>query len=135
MFTGHSLGAACATIAAARAKYFWPDVDIALITFGSPRVGDKKFVQHVNTVSRIERYVNNSDVVTMLPPRIRYRHTRGLKYINSKDRALDSPGLLYMACDRVVGRVRAIWGGLKLFVSGVFDGASDHLLWNYIRED
>lgn len=62
-FTGHSLGAALATLAAARIA------PTALYTFGSPRVGDKEFVASLEPVARrIHRVVHGEDVVTTVPP-------------------------------------------------------------------
>ncbi len=62
VFTGHSLGAALATLACAR----WPGG--RLITFGSPRVGNTAFVEALTQTARIERYVDCCDIVTHLPP-------------------------------------------------------------------
>src|SRR5262245_26195054 len=66
-FCGHSLGAAMATICAFRCK----TCSIAsnpqeLHTFGSPRVGCKRYVRHAE-VSHF-RWVHNNDVVTRVPP-------------------------------------------------------------------
>ncbi len=62
-YTGHSLGAALATLAAAR------HAPTALYTFGSPRVGDADFVASLKDIaSNIHRVVNGNDVVTTLPP-------------------------------------------------------------------
>jgi len=62
-FAGHGLGAALATLAAARHP------PTALYTFGSPRVGDATFAA---SLSRIEntfhRVVYDEDIVTDLPP-------------------------------------------------------------------
>lgn len=73
--TGHSQGAALATLAADRYK----DVQ-GLYTFGSPRVGDEKF----KTGFRIDayRFVNKSDIVTRVPPHGLYCHVGKLKYID-----------------------------------------------------
>jgi hypothetical protein len=76
--TGHSLGAALATLAADR----FQDVQ-GLYTFGSPRVGDREF--QVNFRLRAYRMVNGDDIVTRVPPAGIYRHVGELKYIDRKD--------------------------------------------------
>lgn len=60
-FTGHSLGAALATLQASVRK---PD---CLYTFGSPRVGDSDFVLTLNNLPG-RRYVDCCDIVTRVPP-------------------------------------------------------------------
>ncbi len=63
VFTGHSLGAALATLAASAFK------GSKLVTFGSPRVGDQAFVDQVLAVTPWRsRYVDCCDVITTLPP-------------------------------------------------------------------
>ncbi|MEL6893315.1 MAG: lipase family protein, partial [Actinomycetota bacterium] len=67
-FAGHSLGGAMAQICAGRCQLS----DIAAVphevhTFGSPRVGTKRYIQHAD-VQHI-RWVNNNDIVTRVPPR------------------------------------------------------------------
>jgi len=67
-FTGHSLGAALATLAASRYQ------TAGVYTFGSPLVGNQSFAAAFNAVfhdgagSRSFRYVNDHDVVTQVPP-------------------------------------------------------------------
>lgn len=64
-FTGHSLGAALATLAADRYQ------DTAgVYTFGSPLVGDQIFAGHFNArfAGHSFRFVNDHDVVTHVPP-------------------------------------------------------------------
>ena len=60
-YTGHSLGAALATLAAANHP------PRALYTFGSPRVGNQLFVDSLNKVP-IYRIVDDEDFVANLPP-------------------------------------------------------------------
>ena len=81
LYTGHSLGAALATLAAGRRP---PDT---LYTFGSPRVGDKDFAATL-AGAVIYRYVNCCDAVTQLPPAI-YQPVGTLRYINSYGRLRD----------------------------------------------
>ena len=63
--TGHSLGAALATLAAEAL----PNVG-GVCTFGSPLVGDQVFAGFFNQQGRNRsfRYVNDHDIVTHLPP-------------------------------------------------------------------
>ena len=71
--TGHSLGAALATLATARMVKNGQPVE-ACYVFGSPRVGNKKFTQELNGVP-VYRIENGSDIVTSIPldvPGIRY---------------------------------------------------------------
>lgn len=72
-FTGHSLGGALATLAASR----WNTETTHLYTFGSPRVGGKKFIQSFKSKNRY-RFRNNNDIVTRVPPEwIGYNHVSG----------------------------------------------------------
>ena len=76
--TGHSLGAALATICASRIDAH------ELYTFGSPRVGNAAFIKEMKS-DKIKhyRFVNNNDVVTKVPFAIMgYRHGGELQYIN-----------------------------------------------------
>lgn len=59
-YTGHSLGAALATLAAER------HAPSAVYTFGSPRVGNQAFVDSLGNVP-IYRIVDGADVVTTVP--------------------------------------------------------------------
>ena len=73
--TGHSLGAALATLAADRFSCVQ-----GLYTFGSPRVGDREFKKgfRVNAY----RFVNNRDIVTRVPPSGMFRHVGELNFID-----------------------------------------------------
>ena len=73
--TGHSLGAALATLCADR----YGNVQ-AVYTYGSPRVGNDVFKENfdVNTY----RIVNNDDIVARVPPPGAYVHVGELKFID-----------------------------------------------------
>ena len=114
--TGHSLGAALATLEVAR----WLDQGRpvkALYTFGQPRTGDNTFARHFNLAFKpfAFRFVNNNDLVTRIAPRsFGYSHLGTFKYFTEKgdfkeeiswwDRFLDS------------------WQGR---MDDIFDGGSD----------
>jgi len=72
--TGHSMGAAIATLAAADLYAITPD--LSLYTFGSPRVGDEKFAAHIDRIiPDTYRIVNSQDLVPHLPQRfLGFRH-------------------------------------------------------------
>lgn len=66
--TGHSLGAALATLFG----YFLADEiinDITVVSFASPRVGNYKFREHFDKKQNLSHYriVNNRDIVTVCP--------------------------------------------------------------------
>ena len=72
--TGHSLGGAIATFAAA--DLYSLSKDLTLYTFGSPRVGDDGFARYFDSiVPDTFRVVNNEDLVPHLPQRfLGFRH-------------------------------------------------------------
>lgn len=68
VLTGHSLGGALATIAAAELGDEFPITGI--YTFGQPAVGKQDFRVFMQRYqSRLYRVVNDGDIVAMLPPR------------------------------------------------------------------
>jgi triacylglycerol lipase len=85
-FTGHSLGGALATMAAAFCKFNEDPIILnGLYTYGQPRVGSEKFAANFNTAFKSQsfRFVNDADVVTRVPPSIcDYSHIGQLKYFD-----------------------------------------------------
>ena len=69
IITGHSLGAALATIAAIDIKYMFPNVPVVCVLFGSPRVGNRAFAKSFNKyVKTCYNIINEEDAITKLPP-------------------------------------------------------------------
>jgi hypothetical protein len=82
LFTGHSLGAAMATLASSLRK---PQ---ALYTIGSPRVGDQAFADLLQGLDN-HRYVDCCDLVTRVPPEgLGYAHIPGMIYYINFSRAV-----------------------------------------------
>ncbi len=103
-FTGHSLGAALATIAVTR----FHGAECGLYTYGSPRCGDERFVQAVEgKTQRVFRFVNCQDIVTQIPPEIvmmpYYRHVGVEKYINRDGNIIENPNPAEKLIDATVG--------------------------------
>lgn len=119
--TGHSLGAALATLAAT-----YTERKVAgVYTFGSPRVGNRRFSRELN--SRLGRTFwriqNNNDIVTRIPPTIMgYKHTGQLVYLDSYSQIRLGISCWHLFKDRLRGRVKEIKA----------DGIKDHLIQNYI---
>lgn len=66
-FTGHSLGAAIATLAAV---HWQGSASKALYTFGSPRVGDRTFAARASDAVPSYRFVHAQDIVARVPPEL-----------------------------------------------------------------
>jgi hypothetical protein len=99
-YTGHSLGAALATLAAARRK---PD---ALYTFGSPRVGDDGFGRLLDTIPT-QRVVNCSDMATTVPGRfLGYRHVGDQVFMTSTAELFVNPSPLRVVFSKATANVK-----------------------------
>lgn len=121
--TGHSLGAALATLSADR----YANVQ-GLYTFGSPRVGDIDFKN--NFLANSYRFVNNNDVVTTVPPGGLYSHAGQLRYIDPDGLIHDNLSRLERFSFDVQGKFKNIFtsiGKLKNGLSGIIpDPIKDH---------
>jgi len=123
-FAGHSLGGAMSTICAGRCFLSHiPSTPKQLFTFGSPRVGNRNYVNHVD-LDHV-RWVNNNDIVTRVPPVwLGYRHTGQEMYFNAFGdlRQLTS-------WQRSKDRWRGMWMSLR---KGRVDHFSDHIMDGYV---
>lgn len=123
-FCGHSLGAAMAAICAGRCRLSYIRSNPrALFTFGSPRIGNRRYVNYVHIETY--RWVNNNDIVTRVPPPwLGYRHKGQEVYLNAygKIRQLTH-------WQRLKDRWRGFVSGLK---EGRIDFFADHSIKQYI---
>lgn len=80
--TGHSAGAALATLFSYMLS---PLIEqkIVVVSFASPRIGNKAWKEEYQTLSNVEHYriINNKDAITVTPY-IRYHHCGTPIYIN-----------------------------------------------------
>lgn len=123
-FCGHSIGGALATICAGRCMLSYIKTEPeGLFTFGSPRVGCKRYVNHVKLAHY--RWVNNSDVVTCVPSAfVGYRHSGTEMYIDRLGRLKDLQGWR-----RISDRIQWFLSGLGRLKT---DQLSDHSSLGYI---
>ena len=114
--TGHSLGAAMATIAATR---YAPH---ELFTFGSPRVGGPRFIKNIKCPHL--RFMNNNDIVCRIPPAwLGFRHHGEMIYFNADGNQQTKPTWK----DLFLGVLNS-WKRFKFF-----DGIVDHGIPNYVK--
>jgi hypothetical protein len=130
LLTGHSLGAAMATLLATIKR---PDY---LYTFGSPRVGDPAFVAALTGISS-RRFVDCCDIVTRLPPeslsaKIKYAHHGEPYYIDRHRLITENPDDVFICQDRLAAAAEYLleyaW---RIGNVGVRDLA-DHATINYV---
>eukprot|EP00899_Mesostigma_viride_P019397 jgi/Mesvir1/27459/Mv07241-RA.2 len=68
--TGHSLGGALCTLGGAWCALEYPTADVHTISFGSPRVGNSKFVRAFHALVGISyRVIHDWDPIPSVPPR------------------------------------------------------------------
>ena len=125
--TGHSLGGAMATIAAAKLIH----VDkpfISVYTFGQPRALSRETAQvfNVECKSRFFRFHNNNDIVTRVPARLMgYSHVGNYLYITEEKEIYREVGFWFKFLDQVDGAVKDV-------KEKGFDGIKDHNINEYL---
>jgi predicted lipase len=125
--TGHSLGGAMATIAAAILVH--KDLPFTSVyTFGQPRAMTQETARifNVECRSRFFRFHNNNDMVTRVPSRVMgYSHVGTFLYISSEETIHEESGFWFRFLDLVDGAVEAVRErGL--------DGFEDHRMDKYL---
>lgn len=123
--TGHSLGAALATVCTQRLEHTtkYRNRIAACYTFGSPRVGDKDF--DLEFKSPIYRVVNTTDVVTVVPLlTMGFIHIGDVRFLGRNDSEMRRFVPIFQRL------FQFLFGVLKLFVPWV----SDHAIVEYRRK-
>ena len=126
--TGHSLGGALASVAAAHRVERCLPVD-GVYTFGSPRVfeWDTAIKYDQSAGDRTFRFVNNVDIVTRLPKRLmNYRHIGSLKYFDENGVLKEDPSWWSRFVD-------AIQGSFEDFMVKGPAAIKDHAIDDYIN--
>ena len=109
--TGHSLGAAMATVGAARIEAELLMHPVSVYTFGSPRVFDQMAANTYNAImgSRTFRIVNNNDVVTDIPfEMMGFSHVGSFKYLDTNGMLKTDPSWWYLLLDGAFGAITDI---------------------------
>jgi triacylglycerol lipase len=117
--TGHSLGAALATLVAGRLN----NPDVVLYTYGSPRAGDKKW----NSMQKFThyRFRNNNDLVTRIPPAFMgFRHNGKFMYFDTNSEVTENPKFTKKLVEWFKGMIKGIF-------TFSFDSFSDHDISTY----
>jgi len=122
--TGHSLGAAMASIFTARLTEL--GYNVILYTFGSPRVGDKKWANFLKDVP-VYRFVNTNDIVTRIP-KIGYDHVGEMYYLGYDGGMSTGRSFWKLIKDNIKARIKAWKKGQA------FSGFYDHLINNYLKK-
>ena len=128
--TGHSLGAAMATLVARRcvmAEHL--QTPMALFTYGCPRVGNKEYVQEFNDLLVHHRWVNSGDIVTKVPLPPFYQHTGTMHHIGS-DGLITKDANSKNTVMSIIKLVFNFWGGLLAKMMG---DAKDHSIQIYTQ--
>ncbi len=127
-FTGHSLGAAMATLMARRCVL---DISMRvpiLFTYGSPRVGNRAYINEFNGQITHHRWVNDGDIVTKVPFVPFYYHCGTMHHISSS-------GKVTVEYDRKISWTRIL---SLLLPHGIFKliagDAKDHSSELYVQK-
>jgi hypothetical protein len=123
LLSGHSLGGALATIAAALLPSAYT---CDLVTFGAPRAGNTRMVELARLrCVRVVRVVHDRDVVPTIPMRLMgYSHVPGDWLLLQPDTTLQE-----MGCERTL--LQELWLRTRGVLAADF-GISDHFITSYL---
>ena len=125
--TGHSLGAAMATLVASVMRSQW------LVTLGSPRVGDTDFIATIKAAN-IRRIVDCCDAVTEVPPPLfGYTHLSTCTYITRDAQVLQDPVSSVIDADRMEARREYVMTYAWRIGAVLLRDLADHAPINYAR--
>jgi triacylglycerol lipase len=126
--TGHSLGAALATLLVAKLRFEEDKPVFGCYTFGQPRTGDRGFARAFDADFKalLFRFVNNNDVVPRVPPRATlYCHVGTFLYFD-RDKMLRADEAFWF---RLLDSVK---GAKEDFLNPGPDAVKDHSMTEYI---
>lgn len=131
LITGHSLGAAIASLLAVTIT-LETDVDLSIATFGSPLVGDNAFVELFNSLIKDSvRVVHEFDIVTRVPKvsfdMTEYKHVDTMLHLNDKGQVM---GRLRLVCNFVANLISF---GEKALSDLDGEALRDHHVRAYVR--
>ena len=127
LILAHSLGS-IGQIATIEMKEIYNDTNIDCITFGSPRMGDKIFVEMCNKcINENIRIVNDNDIVPCFPLDTHYRSIGKILLIKNEKAKYEE---------------RNIWTNIRIYILVLFSWIpflkihviTDHKIQNYINE-
>ncbi|MGW1990253.1 lipase family protein [Embleya sp. NPDC001921] len=127
-FTGHSLGGALAMLAGARMYFEDPrQLPDGVYTYGQPRTCERILAgAHKKAFKeRHHRFVNNNDVVPLLPPEPPFTHVEHLRHFDADGKLHDRMPVLAGLTDRAKGLTADP-------LAPASDGVRDHAMKNYL---
>jgi triacylglycerol lipase len=132
--TGHSLGAAMATLASVRLTDEGYKVR-AVFTYGSPRVGDQRFRDAYHLTNY--RFVNDNDLVPHLPFRWCYKHVGKLRLLDHEGDFTEERAVWEAKKQSLAGKAKRVQRAHRrstgiLHVFSEFDWLADHHLDRYL---
>ncbi len=134
--TGHSLGAALATLTAA--SFYKEGRSLhSIYGFGSPRVGCRRFRNsyEIRDRKRTFRVVNQHDIITRIPPRfLRYRHVGLLRYLDGAGNIHDDPDFWKRMLIYIDPKGRSSSDYINAIIDRFPESVDDHKIGNYVKK-
>jgi triacylglycerol lipase len=136
--TGHSLGAALATLAVAKLRLERDEAVNGLYNFGQPRAGDLEFARvfDLDFGPQTFRYVNDQDIVPRVPLRLmQYSHVGTFKYFDETGAQQDDADWWNIVTNRIREPIESLIpallpvtrGRIPAFLANVDDRLRPHV--------